>query len=70
MRPMMILGILFVAAGLYVVVNGASFTKDKTVFKAGPFEANVEKKQDIPPWVGALAIVAGVGLVVAGVRKR
>ena len=70
MRAMMILGILLVAGGLFVVVNGASFTKDKTVFKAGPVEANVEKKQDIPPWVGAIAIVAGIGFVVVGVRKR
>ena len=69
MRPMMILGILLVAAGLFVIMNGASFTRDKTVFKAGPIEANVEKKQDVPPWAGAVAIIIGIGFVVVGGRK-
>jgi hypothetical protein len=68
-RPMTIVGALLIAAGLYIIFSGASFTKDKTVFKAGPIEANVKEQQGVPTWAGAVAIVLGVGCVVVGVRK-
>ena len=69
MRPMIIVGALLILAGLFVAFNGASFTKEKTVFKAGPVEANVKQEQTIPPWVGAIAVVAGIGCVGLGFRK-
>ncbi len=69
MRPMAIIGAILIAAGLYVVIDGASFTKDKTVAKIGSLEANVKQRESIPPWAGAVAIVAGVVCIVAGARK-
>jgi hypothetical protein len=69
MRPLTIIGALVVAAGLFILINGASFTKDKTVLKAGPLEANIKQQESVPPWVGGAALVVGVGLVVAGLRK-
>jgi drug/metabolite transporter (DMT)-like permease len=69
MRPIAIIGALLVLAGLYVVINGASFTKEKTVLKAGPLEANVKQHESIPPWAGAVAILVGAGCIVVGVRK-
>jgi hypothetical protein len=69
MKPMVILGALIVAAGLYILVNGASFTKDSTVLKAGPLEAHMEKKEPIPPWAGGIAVVVGIGFIAIGMRK-
>ena len=69
MRAMTLIGAILIAAGLFVVINGASFTKDKTVLKAGPLEANVKQQESVPPWVGGAAIVAGIGFVVVGLRK-
>jgi hypothetical protein len=69
MRPMTIIGALLIAAGLFVVINGASFTRDKTVLKVGPIEANVKQQESIPPWAGAVAIAIGIGCVVIGIRK-
>ena len=69
MKPMVILGALIVAAGLYILVNGASFTKDSTVLKAGPIEAHLEKKEPIPPWAGGIAVVVGIGCIALGMRK-
>jgi hypothetical protein len=69
MKPMAILGVLIICAGLFVLINGASFTKDKTVLKAGPLEANVAQKETVPPWAGGVAIVVGIGLVAVGLRK-
>jgi len=70
MRAISIVGVLLVLAGLYVVVNGASFTRDKTVVKVGTFEANVKEQQAIPAWAGGAAILVGVGCVIVGFRKR
>lgn len=69
MRPMVILGALIMAGGLFILVIGASFTKDSTVLKAGPLEAHMEKKESVPPWAGGAAIVVGIGVVVLGLRK-
>lgn len=69
MRPMTIIGALCIAAGLYVLINGASFTRDKTVLKAGPLEASVKQHESIPPWAGAVAVAAGIGFIVVGLRK-
>jgi len=66
---MTIVGALLIAAGLFVLISGASFTKDKTVFKAGPIEANVKQEQSVPPWAGAVAIVVGIGCIAGGLRK-
>jgi len=70
MRLISVVGILLVLAGLYVVVNGASFTRDKTVIKVGTLEANVKEQEPIPAWTGGAAILVGVGLVVVGLRKK
>ena len=69
MRPVAIVGAILIAAGLYIVINGASFTQNKTVLKAGPIEANVKEEQGVPTWVGGLAIVLGIGCVAAGFRR-
>lgn len=70
MRLIAIVGVLLVLGGLYVVVNGASFTRDKTVLKVGTMEANVKQQEPVPPWAGGAAIVVGIGLVFVGLRKN
>jgi len=70
MRAIAIVGILLVLAGLYVLVDGASFTRDRTVVKVGTFEANVKEQQSVPAWAGGVAILVGVGCVIVGLRKR
>jgi hypothetical protein len=69
MKPLAIVGCLLILGGLFVLINGASFTKDKTVLKAGPLEANVKQTQTVPPWAGGAVIVVGIGLVAVGLRK-
>ena len=69
MKAMTIVGAMLIVAGLFIVFNGVSFTKEKTIFKAGPIEANVNQQHSVPTWAGALSIVAGIGCVVAGLRK-
>ncbi|HTV94905.1 MAG TPA: hypothetical protein VME42_02860 [Steroidobacteraceae bacterium] len=70
MKVLQIIGVLLIAAGLYVLVRGASYPSDKSLFKVGNVEAKVEEHHDIPPWVGGVGVAAGVVLVVVGIGKR
>jgi hypothetical protein len=70
MKVLQIIGALLIAAGLYVLIQGASYPSDKSVFKVGGVEAKIEEHHAVPPWVGGVAIGAGVLLVVVGFNKR
>ena len=70
MRAISIVGAILIAAGLYILIKSPTYNSDKSLFKVGDVEAKVQQSHDIPPWAGGVAVVAGVVLVVAGVRKR
>jgi len=53
-----------------VLIQGASYPSDKSLFKVGGVEAKVEEHHAVPPWVGGLGIAVGVVLVVVGIGKR
>jgi uncharacterized membrane protein YidH (DUF202 family) len=63
---LIVLGIVGLAAG------GFSFTRKEKVIDLGPIQATADKKESvpIPPILGAVALVAGVVLVGATVRRR
>ena len=67
MKVLQIIGAILIAAGLYVLVKGASYPSDKSLFKVGDVEAKIEQHHEVPPWVGGVAIAAGVVLVVVGI---
>jgi uncharacterized membrane protein HdeD (DUF308 family) len=68
------------AAGIVLIVLGAlalayqriSYTTREKVLDVGPIEATAERRKTIPlpPVVGAVAIGAGIILIVAGSRQR
>ena len=68
MKAGVIVGIILVAAGIYVVAGQASYKSNREVLKIGGLEASVKESHVIPPWTGAIAIVAGGVLVFAGMR--
>jgi drug/metabolite transporter (DMT)-like permease len=70
MKALQIIGALLIAAGLYVLVRGASYPSDKSLFRVGDVEAKIERHHQVPPWVGGVGIAAGLVLVVVGVGKR
>src|SRR5271168_3050176 len=70
MKVLQIIGAILIAAGLYVLVKGASYPSDKSLFKVGDVEAKIEQHHEVPPWVGGVGIAAGVVLVVIGIGKR
>jgi hypothetical protein len=69
-RTSLIVGAILVAAGLFTIVRGVTYTRDESVFKLGDFEANLRTERRVPEWIGGVALGAGLVLIVLGVRKR
>jgi drug/metabolite transporter (DMT)-like permease len=68
-----IAGIVLIVLGLVGVLwGGFSYTREKTVVDVGPFKATTQTHETIPfpPVAGAVAIVAGVLLLVLPGRRR
>jgi hypothetical protein len=70
MRPSLIAGIVLLVVGAFILVRGGSFTTRENVLSVGDLQVSAEERQTIPGWVGAGALVAGVVVIVAGMRKR
>jgi hypothetical protein len=70
MRPLSLVGILLLAVGAFIVFRGASFTSRDEVLKVGDLKASVEERRAVPTWVGGAAIVAGLVLLAAGMKRR
>jgi hypothetical protein len=71
MRPVQLIGIVLIVLGAVVVaMKGISFVKDRDEVDLGPVEIAAEEKGFVTPTVGAIAIVAGVVMVIAGRGRR
>ena len=69
LKPLIIAGVLLAALGMFIVFKGLSFRSTGT-YNVGPFHGGVQARSWIPPWVGWVAMVGGVLLVVAGARRK
>jgi hypothetical protein len=73
MKPAMMFGILLIVlGGLALAYQGFNYTRQEKVIDIGPIHATAEEQQhvSIPPILGALALVGGIVIVVAGSRKN
>jgi hypothetical protein len=70
MRPLGVVGVVLIVAGAVILaLRGVSYTKERQEVEVGPLEVAAERKGFIPPAAGIVAIVVGLGLVVAGRRR-
>jgi hypothetical protein len=72
MKPLSIAGIVLIALGLAALAyQGFTYRTRETVIDIGPIKATAERQKTVPlpPIVGIVAVIAGVGLLVAGSRK-
>jgi uncharacterized membrane protein YidH (DUF202 family) len=72
MKPIMLLGVVLVVIGaLALAYQGITYTTREKVIDLGPLQASVDKKKTIPlpPILGALALGAGLILVVVGNKR-
>lgn len=73
MRSNTLVGILLIAVGLLAFAfGGITYTRDVDKAEFGPLRVSVEEKRTIPlpPVVGAVALVGGIALLVAGSRQE
>ena len=70
MRPQALIGIVLIVLGAFIVFRGMSYSSRDEVLKVGDVEASVESKKAVPTWAGGVALVAGIVLVAAGMKRR
>jgi len=70
MKPQVIAGILVAAFGIIVVLRGLDYGSQRSVIRVGDYQASVQSRRSVPMWVGGVAIVGGVLLIGAPLRRR
>jgi uncharacterized membrane protein len=72
MKTATIIGIILVVLGIVALVyQGITYTSEQTVLELGPLDVQAEERRTIPlpPILGALSLIGGIALIVAGSRK-
>jgi len=72
MKPVMLLGVALIVIGvLALAYQGITYTTSEKIIDLGPLKASVDKEKTIPlpPILGALALAAGVILLVVGNKR-
>ena len=73
MKPMVIVGVMFVVFGVVALVyQGVSYTSHDTVIDIGPIHATADRERTfpLPPIVGLAAVAGGVVLLITGGKAR
>lgn len=73
MKPATIVGILLIILGIVgLALGGISYTNQKRAVSLGPLHVDTTEHHTIPipPVLGAIALIGGIGLVVVGSRER
>jgi len=69
MKPIQIVGLVLIIAGIFVLWQRPTYATKKNVIELGDFKASVDEREAVPAWLGAVGIGAGVMLLIAGSRK-
>lgn len=73
MKAGSVVGILLIVVGIAgFALGGISYTHEKKDIDLGPLQVSHEEKSTLPisPILSTLSLIAGVGLVVVGVRSK
>jgi hypothetical protein len=73
MKAATIVGVLLIILGVVgFAMGGISFTHEKKDVDLGPLQVSHQQTKTLPisPILSTLSLVAGVGLVVVGVRSK
>jgi hypothetical protein len=70
MKPLAIAGIVLAVLGGFILLRGLSYGSERNVMKVGDLQVTSNEQRVIPAWVGGGAIVGGVLLFGAGLRRR
>lgn len=70
---MRIAGIILIVVGaIGLIWGGITYTRHQDTVTMGPITATVQQKDAVPisPLISGIALVAGIGLLVAGGKRR
>lgn len=70
---LIIIGVIALAFGIWVLVEGGAYSSDDTILKVGSAELTAKTDKSIPQWVGVGGVVIGGALMIGGfvsARKR
>lgn len=73
MKSISLIGVVLIVLGVAALAyQGINYTTRETVIDIGPVHATAERHRTLPlpPVVGAVAVVGGIALLVAGARRR
>jgi hypothetical protein len=70
MRPRIIAGIVLIVLAAVLLLKGGSFTTRENVLELGDLTVSADERQQIPTWVSALGLVAGIVLVGTGLKQK
>lgn len=70
MRVSAVVGVLLVVFGIAVFVMDVRYSHEDARIDVGDFHAKITERAQVPQWVGAVAILLGGVLLVAGRRGR
>jgi uncharacterized membrane protein HdeD (DUF308 family) len=73
MRILMVFGIILILLGIVsLATSGFSFKSREKVLDVGPIEATAEKERrvNLPPVLGVVALVGGIAMVIAGGKRQ
>ena len=70
MRPLVLIGVVLIAIGGFLLYQGGSFTTREKILEVGDVKLTAPEKHAVPTWAAGLAVVVGLGLVVAGAAQR
>ncbi len=70
MRPMQIIGIVLIAVGGFLLIQGGTFSTRKEVLKVGDLKVSANEEHSVAPWMAGAAIVAGIALIATGASRK
>ena len=70
---MKLVGIVLIVIGIVALAyGGITYTTKEKVLDIGPLEATAERRHTIPlpPVLGAVALIGGIALMIAGAKRK
>jgi len=70
---MKLVGIVLIVIGIVALAyGGITYTTREKVLDIGPLEATAERRHTVPlpPVLGAIALIGGIALMIAGAKRK
>jgi len=67
---LMVIGLILLLGGAAAFFGVIEYPASQHEVNVGPVHASVTHEKTVPQWIGGLAALVGLGLLVAGASKR